>query len=267
MVSTKRAPTARIWTVPPCFRAYFNSMSSISILRSPARLTRPGFSKSSGDTSSRITRYSSASSCRATRESRRPSWSGIASWKPYATFPSNNSARPMTAALRRTTTMRRRRAMPPLRRSGRASSAPIWRPPCCMASAHVANDVPIEIEWAETEALRSTALKTAELVRIARLRAERALLAVNEELARRTEELRKQREGFEVTLSSVGDAVITTDTQGHVTYLNPIAESMTGWLATDAFGEPIDEIFRIVNESTQRVLSNPIKAVLKSGKK
>lgn len=135
-----------------------------------------------------------------------------------------------------------------------------------MASAHVANDVPIEIDWAETEALRSTAMKTAELVRIARLRAERALLAVNEELARKTEELRKQREWFEVTLSSVGDAVITTDTQGHVTYLNPIAESMTGWQSTDAFGEPIDEIFRIVNESTQRVLSNPIKAVLKSGK-
>ncbi len=135
-----------------------------------------------------------------------------------------------------------------------------------MPSAHVANDVPIEIEWAETEALRSTAMKTAELVRIARLRAERALLAVNEELERKTEELRKQREWFEVTLSSVGDAVITTDTQGHVTYLNPIAESMTGWQSTDAFGEPIDEIFRIVNESTQRVLSNPIKAVLKSGK-
>ncbi|MGA2779967.1 MAG: EAL domain-containing protein [Steroidobacteraceae bacterium] len=118
----------------------------------------------------------------------------------------------------------------------------------------------------EIERLRSTAMKTAELVRIARLRAERALLAVNEELARKTEELRKQREWFEVTLSSVGDAVITTDTQGHVTYLNPIAETMTGWRSTEAFGEPIDEIFRIVNESTQRVLSNPIKAVLKSGK-
>src|SRR5271166_3896244 len=266
MVSTRRASTARIWTAPPCFRAYSNSTSSISISRSPARLSRPGSSRSSADISSRITRYSSASSCPGTRESRRPRWSGIASWKPHATFPSNNLARPMTAALRRTSTMRRRRARPPLRRSGRASSAPIWRPSCCMASTHVANDVPIEIDLAETEALRSTAMKTAELVRIARLRAERALLAVNEELARKTEELRKQREWFEVTLSSVGDAVITTDTQGHVTYLNPIAESMTGWQSTDAFGEPIDEIFRIVNESTQRVLSNPIKAVLKSGK-
>ena len=130
----------------------------------------------------------------------------------------------------------------------------------------MADDVSIEVETMEIERLRSTAMKTAELVRIARLRAERALLAVNEELARKTEELRKQREWFEVTLSSVGDAVITTDTQGHVTYLNPIAETMTGWRSTEAFGEPIDEIFRIVNESTQRVLSNPIKAVLKSGK-
>jgi diguanylate cyclase (GGDEF)-like protein/PAS domain S-box-containing protein len=130
----------------------------------------------------------------------------------------------------------------------------------------MADDARIGVEWSEIDALRSTAMKTAELVRIARLRAERALLAVNEELARKTEELRKQREWFEVTLSSVGDAVITTDTQGHVTFLNPIAESMTGWQSTDAFGEPIDEIFRIVNESTQRILSNPIKAVLKSGK-
>ncbi len=128
----------------------------------------------------------------------------------------------------------------------------------------MADDASIEV--VEIEQLRSTAMKTAELVRIARLRAERALLAVNEELARKTEELRKQREWFEVTLSSVGDAVITTDTQGHVTFLNPIAETMTGWHSTEAFGEPIDEIFQIVNESTRRVLSNPIKAVLKSGK-
>jgi PAS domain S-box-containing protein len=96
----------------------------------------------------------------------------------------------------------------------------------------MADDVPIGSKRVEIERLRSTAMKTAELVRIARLRAERALLAVNEELARKTEELRKQREWFEVTLSSVGDAVITTDTQGHVTYLNPIAETMTG-LALD----------------------------------
>ncbi|MGO9332366.1 MAG: putative bifunctional diguanylate cyclase/phosphodiesterase [Steroidobacteraceae bacterium] len=130
----------------------------------------------------------------------------------------------------------------------------------------MAIDAPIALDWVETERLRSTVMKTAELVRIARLRAERALLTVNEELAIKTEELRKQREWFEVTLSSVGDAVITTDTQGLVTYLNPIAETMTGWLSIDAFGEPIDEIFRIVNEATQRVLSNPIKAVLKTGK-
>jgi PAS domain-containing protein len=94
----------------------------------------------------------------------------------------------------------------------------------------MANDAPTVVDWVETERLRSTVMKTAELVRIARLRAERALLTVNEELAIKTEELRKQREWFEVTLSSVGDAVITTDTQGLVTYLNPIAETMTGWL-------------------------------------
>ena len=43
------------------------------------------------------------------------------------------------------------------------------------------------------------------------------------------EELRQQREWFEVTLSSIGDAVITTDTEAKVTFLNPMAEMMTGW--------------------------------------
>jgi diguanylate cyclase (GGDEF)-like protein/PAS domain S-box-containing protein len=121
---------------------------------------------------------------------------------------------------------------------------------------------PVSSSEAEFRQLRSTAMKTAELVRIARRRAERDLLAVNEELERRTEELSKQREWFEVTLSSVGDAVITTDTQGNITFLNPVAESMTGWRAGEAFGQPFEIIYRSIDETTQRPIANPVKAVL-----
>ena len=102
----------------------------------------------------------------------------------------------------------------------------------------------------EDERLRAAALKNAESIRIARQRAERELLAAKEALERKTEELQQQREWFEVTLSSIGDAVITTDVQGKVTYLNPVAESMTGWSSAQAKGEPLERVFRIINEYT-----------------
>jgi diguanylate cyclase (GGDEF)-like protein/PAS domain S-box-containing protein len=124
----------------------------------------------------------------------------------------------------------------------------------------------VSSDRAEEARLLSTVRKTAELVRVVRLRAERALLAANEELERKTEELRKQREWFEVTLASVADGVITTNRQGEVTYLNPIAEAMTGWTSAEACGQPFDRVFRIINESTQRTVTNPIREVLKSGR-
>ena len=64
-------------------------------------------------------------------------------------------------------------------------------------------------------------------------------------------ELREQRTWFEVTLSSIGDAVITTDVRGHVTFLNPIGEAMTGWTLQDARGVLLERIFNIVNEDTR----------------
>ena len=51
---------------------------------------------------------------------------------------------------------------------------------------------------------------------------------------------------------SIGDAVITTDIDGRVTYLNAVAESLTGWTQPDAVGQPLDSVFRIVNEGTRR---------------
>jgi PAS domain S-box-containing protein len=79
---------------------------------------------------------------------------------------------------------------------------------------------------------------------------------------RAEEELRQQREWFQVTLSSIGDAVITTDTRGRVTFLNPIAEVMTGWASGDAFGLPLETVFSIINEDTREPGDNPIKELL-----
>jgi len=118
----------------------------------------------------------------------------------------------------------------------------------------------------EEERLRAATVKNAESIRIARQRAQRELLAAKEALERKTEELQQQREWFEVTLSSIGDAVITTDVQGMVTYLNPVAESITGWISAEARGEPLERVFRIVNEYTRQTIDNPIGKVLQTGK-
>jgi PAS domain S-box-containing protein len=82
---------------------------------------------------------------------------------------------------------------------------------------------------------------------------------------RSEEELRQQREWFEVTLSSIGDAVITTDTQGTVTFLNPVAELMTGWKTAEACGQPLEKVFNIINEETRQPASNPVHKVLREG--
>jgi PAS domain S-box-containing protein len=118
----------------------------------------------------------------------------------------------------------------------------------------------------EQQSLRATALKNIEGILTARLRAERELVEAKEALERRTEELQQQREWFEVTLASIGDAVITTDMEGSVRFLNPVAESLTGWRQADADGQPLPNVFRIINEDTRRPAENPIDQVLASGR-
>ena len=68
-----------------------------------------------------------------------------------------------------------------------------------------------------------------------------------------------------VTLSSIGDAVITTDTQARITSLNSVAESLTGWRAHDAVGQPLDAVFVIVNETTRQPVPNPALRALREG--
>ena len=72
----------------------------------------------------------------------------------------------------------------------------------------------------------------------------------------------EEKERLRVTLRSIADAVITTDTVGQVTYLNPVAEMMTGWSNQDALGLPLPKIFRIVHQTNREIAPNPVDQVL-----
>jgi PAS domain S-box-containing protein len=92
--------------------------------------------------------------------------------------------------------------------------------------------------------------------------------AMNREIVRRREieaALRDQREWLRVTLESIGDAVIATDTSGRVTFLNPTAQALIGWPEEETVGRPLDEIFTIVNEDTREPVQSPVAKVLRDG--
>jgi PAS domain S-box-containing protein len=74
-------------------------------------------------------------------------------------------------------------------------------------------------------------------------------------------EVRAQKEWLHTTLSSIGDAVIATDADGAVTFMNPVAESLTGWTFQEAKGDALANVFRIVNEQTRETVENPIDKV------
>ncbi|WP_018872001.1 EAL domain-containing protein [Thioalkalivibrio sp. ALJ16] len=76
----------------------------------------------------------------------------------------------------------------------------------------------------------------------------------------------REKEYAQVTLASIGDGVITTDTQGRVTFLNPIAEYLTGWTTDNAAGEPLTRVFNILNEITRKPAVNPVERCLKEGR-
>ena len=80
-----------------------------------------------------------------------------------------------------------------------------------------------------------------------------------------TAELAAQHELMQVTLQSIGDAVITTDASTTVTWLNPVAERMTGWLVAEARGRPLDQVFHIVHEDTRAPAQSPVVKCLQQG--
>src|SRR5688500_16834972 len=77
--------------------------------------------------------------------------------------------------------------------------------------------------------------------------------------------LHEQRDWLLVTLSCIGDAVITTDAEGRVTFLNPVAESLTGW-TQEAVGRPLDSVIRLVNEESRQPVEIPTVQAIKEGR-
>jgi PAS domain S-box-containing protein len=93
-----------------------------------------------------------------------------------------------------------------------------------------------------------------------------AVIVVFAEAARRSRKnVTEQHELLRVTLSSIGDAVITTDVDGRVTYLNGVAESLTGWTGEQAHGLPLERIFAIINEATRQAVESPSTRALREG--
>ncbi len=77
--------------------------------------------------------------------------------------------------------------------------------------------------------------------------------------------IRENESNLEITLNSIGDAVITTDPVGNVRRMNPAAEQLTGWVLKEAVGKPIKSIFTIINATTRHPIENPVDHVIKTG--
>lgn len=77
--------------------------------------------------------------------------------------------------------------------------------------------------------------------------------------------LRESEESLAVTLDSIGDGVLATDTQRRITRLNPVAEQLTGWTLAEAYGRPVEEVFGIISEQTRLPSVIPVNEVLRTG--
>jgi PAS domain S-box-containing protein len=86
------------------------------------------------------------------------------------------------------------------------------------------------------------------------------------ERGRTQKALEKSKKWLSTTLTSIGDAVITTDMNGAVSFMNPVAQALTGWALEEARGKSMDLVFDIVNKETRRPVENPVKKVFREGK-
>ncbi|MEP7213428.1 MAG: ATP-binding protein [Acidobacteriota bacterium] len=77
--------------------------------------------------------------------------------------------------------------------------------------------------------------------------------------------LRDQGELLQVTLTSIGDAVIATDIDGRISFLNPTAENLTGWLLDDACGKPLEDIFKIIDQESRATVESPFNKIKRDG--
>ena len=94
---------------------------------------------------------------------------------------------------------------------------------------------------------------------------EQRVAARTSELQRISDTLRGEKELLRVTLASIGDAVVTTDLGGNITYLNPVAELLTGWTNIEARDIPLTQVFRILSEATREPAEDPVQKCLRDG--
>jgi PAS domain S-box-containing protein len=107
-----------------------------------------------------------------------------------------------------------------------------------------------------------------EALHVAWRRIEQRQRRLEKEIAeRRRAELseQEQSERLRVTLASIGDAVITTDSHGSITYLNGVAENLTGWKLAEARAQSLETVFRIINEQTRATVESPVSKALREG--
>jgi PAS domain S-box-containing protein len=91
------------------------------------------------------------------------------------------------------------------------------------------------------------------------------IIGFGEALRRARRDARLQRDRLQVTLGSIGDAVITTDTEGRVVDLNRVAEAVTGWTHSEAVGQPLDAVFHALDEGTRAPVENPARRAVREG--
>jgi len=105
------------------------------------------------------------------------------------------------------------------------------------------------------------------LTRDASRRATRAIGVASDitERKRSEEALRNSEENLSITLQSIGDAVIATDAAGLITRMNPTAERLTGWSLANAAGQPLTEVFQIINAQTRLPSTDPVQLVMAHG--
>ncbi len=82
--------------------------------------------------------------------------------------------------------------------------------------------------------------------------------------AEKAEQLRESRESYQITLNSIGDAVVATDAGGRVSFMNPVAQQLTGWDDRDARMRPLPEVMRMVDEKSRSEVENPVELVRRS---
>ncbi|MBI5680757.1 MAG: methanogen output domain 1-containing protein [Methanobacterium sp.] len=77
--------------------------------------------------------------------------------------------------------------------------------------------------------------------------------------------LKENEKWLSTTLESIGDAVITTNKEGNVTFMNPVARKITGWQENEALGKPLANVFKLVNEKTGEPIDSPVREVVQKG--